>query len=120
MDTPAFVHPDMTNIEKQLVEKAVDVQANAYAPYSGFKVGAALISDDGAIYTGANVENANYTLGICAERNALQDMAADGKRRFDTLVIYTEADDPTPSCGACRQVAQEFAGGRLHDRNGRP
>jgi cytidine deaminase len=83
--------------------------ANAYAPYSNFRVGAALICSDGSICVGCNVENCAYPAGMCAERAALSGAIAAGQRIFSTLVVATEADDPTPPCGLCRQALVEFA-----------
>jgi cytidine deaminase len=81
----------------------------AYAPYSQFRVGAALVGADGAIFTGCNVENSAYPAGICAERSALAAAVAGGVKEFAMLVIASEADDPTPPCGMCRQALVEFA-----------
>jgi cytidine deaminase len=78
-------------------------------PYSHFRVGAALLTDDGAIFAGCNVENASYGLTICAERNAVFGMAASGRRALRMAVVYTPTADPTAPCGACRQVLAEFA-----------
>ena len=80
----------------------------AYAPYSHFVVGAAVLSDDGRIHTGANVENASFGLSICAERCAIFRAVADGGRRIEAIVVYTPTADATPPCGACRQVLAEF------------
>jgi cytidine deaminase len=98
--------------EHQIVtlrEHAFAVMDRAYAPYSKFKVGAALLASDGSIYDGCNVENAAYPVGICAERGALATAIARGARKFQAIAIATEADEPTPPCGMCRQMLEEFS-----------
>jgi len=91
---------------RKLVAAAMTAQQQAYAPYSGFAVGAALLGADGRTYTGCNVENASYGLSICAERNALFHAIAEGQREFEAVAVVTE-NGVTP-CGACRQVLVEF------------
>ncbi len=97
--------PDRTVLR----ERAAEAMEHAYAPYSGFRVGAALLGADGSITQGCNVENAAYPAGICAERAAVAAAVARGVRTFAAIAIYTEADVPTPPCGMCRQVLVEFA-----------
>ncbi|MEM4081188.1 MAG: cytidine deaminase [Pyrobaculum sp.] len=91
-----------------LVEKAREILKNAYAPYSGFRVAALVLTKNGKVYTGVNIENASYGLTICAERVAVFKAVSEGDRDIDTVVVYTDTEDPTPPCGACRQVIAEF------------
>lgn len=90
-------------------DAAKRAMVQAYAPYSNFRVGAALVCENGAIAVGCNVENSAYPAGICAERSALAAAIAAGQRSFQLIVVATEADDPTPPCGLCRQALVEFA-----------
>jgi cytidine deaminase len=110
-----------------LVAAAGEAREGAYAPYSGFQVGAALLSDDGSTFTGANVENASYGLSMCAERTAVFHAVAQGVRRLRAVAVVASNDEPTWPCGACRQVLYEFGpdlvvisegkGGRREERS---
>ena len=91
----------------EAVERARDAMDRAYAPYSGFAVGAAIVAN-GQIFTGQNIENASYPVSVCAERNAVGRMIDAGERRIDVVAVVTAAESPTPPCGACRQVLWEF------------
>jgi cytidine deaminase len=98
----------MSNIDHNLFEAAKDAFDRAYAPYSGFQVGAALLGVDGKIYAGCNVENASYGLSRCAEQTAILKMVSEGTRAFSKAVVYTLASPPSSPCGACRQIMFEF------------
>ncbi len=95
-----------------LVDAARAARARAYAPHSGFAVGAAIRAGD-RIYVGVNVENASLPLSMCAERNAVAAMVAAGDRAFDAIAIVTDAPTPTPPCGGCRQVLWTFGPGSV-------
>lgn len=88
---------------------AQPIQARAYAPYSHFKVGAALLADDGAVYSGCNVENASYPVGVCAEAGAISAMIAGGGRAIRALLVLGDGDALVTPCGGCRQRIREFA-----------
>lgn len=97
------------NAADALRAAAEGAMRRAHAPYSQFRVGAALQAADGTIYAGCNVENSSYPAGICAERSALGAAITAGRSQFTALAIVTEADTPTPPCGMCRQALIEFA-----------
>jgi cytidine deaminase len=95
--------------QTELIIAAQAAKQKAYAPYSNFKVGAALLGKSGRIYTGCNVENASYGLSSCAERNAVFKALSEGEREFRAIAIVSGSSEPTAPCGACRQVLNEFA-----------
>ncbi|MFW6120336.1 MAG: cytidine deaminase [Petrotogales bacterium] len=94
--------------QKQLIEKARLVLKNSYSPYSNLKVAAALLTDDGTIFTGVNVENSSIGLSICAERSAMVSAVSAGYRKFRAIAITSSRVDPISPCGACRQFMTEF------------
>jgi cytidine deaminase len=93
-----------------LLEAATDVRHNAYAPYSRFKVGAAIRAGSGAVYTGVNVENVAYPEGTCAEAGAIAAMVAAGETVIAEVLVIADSPEPVPPCGGCRQKIAEFAG----------
>lgn len=94
----------------ELIRKAQEARARAYVPYSGFHVGAALLCKDGTIFSGCNIENSAYGPTNCAERTAIFKAVSEGYREFETIVIVSDSEQPTPPCGVCRQVMAEFCG----------
>jgi cytidine deaminase len=95
--------------DADLIAAATDARGRAFTPFSKFKVGAALVADDGTVVTGCNVESASYGLTICAERVAIFKGVSDGRTSFKRVVVVADTEKPTPPCGACRQLLWEFA-----------
>jgi len=94
--------------DSELIKKAKKARERAYAPYSKFRVGAALLTKRGKVYTGANVENATFGLTVCAERVALFKAVTNGEKNFVKIAVVADKDEPVTPCGACRQVLSEF------------
>src|SRR5438045_4296221 len=97
-------------IDATLIEEAIKARENAVAPFSKFKVGAALRTKAGKVFRGCNVENCTYGLTVCAERVALLSALAAGEREFDSIVVVTQSDVPGTPCGPCRQLMWEYCG----------
>jgi cytidine deaminase len=93
-----------------LIDAALAAREHAFAPYSNFKVGAALEDESGRVHTGCNVENSTYGLTVCAERVAVLKAVSEGARRFRRIVVAADSEALTPPCGACRQILWEFCG----------
>ena len=100
----------MEHTEKELIEAATAVRENAYAPFSEFKVGSALETDDGEVISGCNVESASFGLTVCAERVAIWKAISQGKRKIMRIAVVADTEDLTPPCGVCRQIIWEFGG----------
>ncbi|HEY8561750.1 MAG TPA: cytidine deaminase [Pyrinomonadaceae bacterium] len=100
----------MEKTDQELIEAARAVRARAHAPFSGFKVGAALETESGDVVTGCNVENASYGLTMCAERVAIFKAISEGEKQFARLAVVADTEELTPPCGACRQIIWEFCG----------
>ena len=98
----------MKNTKNELVEAARDVRERAFAPYSNFKVGAAVRTKTGKIYTGCNVESASYGLTVCAERVAIWKAVSEGEKEFTEIAVVADTQELTPPCGVCRQIIWEF------------
>lgn len=111
-----MTQPDkMEGIYKALAQRALEAREQAYCPYSGFAVGAALLCADGTVYSGCNIENSGYTATNCAERTAFFRAVSEGKRQFIAIAVAggksgKKPDDFCPPCGVCRQVMAEFCG----------
>lgn len=97
----------------ELLQSAALVRGRAYAPYSGYRVGAAVLAADGRIFSGCNVENASYGLALCAERGAVAAMIAGGTRDLVAVAVVTQGPEPGAPCGLCRQTLSEFASDAL-------
>src|SRR3989344_2705342 len=95
--------------DKELVSKALKARENAYAPYSRHRVGAAVLTKNGTVFIGANVENAVFPLGDCAERVAIYKAVSEGYTEFTSIAVVTGNDEISPPCGSCRQVIREFS-----------
>ncbi|MBR4434653.1 MAG: cytidine deaminase [Clostridia bacterium] len=95
---------------KQLVDEALKARERAYCPYSGFRVGACLVSKNGAHYLGCNIENAAYSPSNCAERTAVFKAVSEGEAEFTAIAIASDSENATYPCGVCRQVLAEFCG----------
>lgn len=95
-------------VKERLIQAAKEARGKAYVPYSNFKVGAALYTTSGNLYTGANIENASYSLTCCAERTAIFKAVSEGETDFQAIAITADCNGPVSPCGACRQVMAEF------------
>jgi cytidine deaminase len=93
----------------ELIERAAEARLAAHAPYSNFEVGAALLSADGRVFTGCNIENSAYGLSMCAERVAIFKAVSEGANEFTKIAVVTDSESLTPPCGCCRQMIWEFA-----------
>jgi len=100
----------MKHTEKELIDAATEVRNRAHAPYSNFRVGAAVETEDGEIYTGCNVESASYGLTVCAERVAIWKGISEGVTKFGRIAVVVDTEELTPPCGVCRQIIWEFCG----------
>lgn len=100
----------MEHTDKELIDAARAAREHAYAPFSDFRVGAALDTDDGEIISGCNVESASYGLTVCAERVAIWKAISQGKRKIKRIAVVADTEELTPPCGVCRQIIWEFGG----------
>lgn len=100
----------MGTSKQELIDAATKVREHAYAPFSNFRVGAAIETADGEVYTGCNVESASYGLTVCAERVAIWKAVSDGIKDFKQIAVVVDTEELTPPCGVCRQIIWEFGG----------
>lgn len=100
----------MDNKRKELVAAAGAARENSYAPYSKFRVGAAVETKDGKIYSGCNIESASYGLTVCGERVAIWKAVSEGEHEFEQVAVVVDTEELTPPCGVCRQILWEFCG----------
>ena len=100
----------MEKRDKELIDAAIAVRENSYAPFSDFHVGAAIDTDDGEIVVGCNVESASYGLTVCAERVAIWKAISEGKKKIKCIAVVADTEELTPPCGVCRQIIWEFGG----------
>jgi cytidine deaminase len=100
----------MSHSNEELVTAAKEARQNSYAPYSEFRVGAAIETDDGQVFTGCNVESASYGLTVCAERVAIWKAISEGKHKIKNIAVVCDTKELTPPCGVCRQIIWEFGG----------
>jgi cytidine deaminase len=123
MDEHNRMDPQEEVTPEKLIEKALEAQRYAYVPYSEFHVGAAVLADNGRIYTGCNIENSSYGATICAERTAIGKAVSEGARQILAIAITSDSEVYTMPCGICRQVMSEFCSSDmplyLSDRDGR-
>ena len=105
---PTRNHKRAAPLFEELVEAAARIREHAYAPYSRFKVGAAVLAESGQLFTGCNVENCSYGLALCAERGAIAAAVAAGETTVQLVAIVTSSDEPSPPCGMCLQTLAEF------------
>jgi len=107
---------------QEMYEKAKEAMKNAYAPYSGFRVGSCIRTEDGSLFTGCNIENSSYSMTMCAEETALASLVSQGHRKIKEVVVLSTSGKTCPPCGACRQRLSEFADANtlihLYDENG--
>lgn len=100
----------MSEKSEKLIKIARNAREKAHAPFSNFKVGAALSAENGEVFTGCNIENASYSLTVCAERVAIFKALSEGAENFDHLAVVADTEELTPPCGPCRQIIWEFCG----------